>query len=491
MSRPRRIATGAGLLLTACVAQDPPPSTTPFSSALIARVDGTAPAARTQEAVTRAEARPPLPARSKEAERRGLIEVPIAEARDLIAISASDERLDDLLASPLSSDELALVAVLRSPGVRDARERYHAARSTYAQAADLDDLVALYRSYARDTDVRVGPDRSRRATAMIAPAPNVSGLSAEVATRTADIAFESLRAVVRDVVADAKETYADAVHLFEARAILGEEVELDAVLLDILLSRLEAGTGSQAGYLAFQARAERMRIELAILEARELVIRARWNRLLSRPESAPVALPTDFDLPDFTPAADRVFEQALQERQELRRQRLVVARSELAVRLAETMTLPRLDVGASRFERERAGEASIQRGAAFPPPGRSMPRAEFGVREAQVAELRARASAASAALESLVDQVRTETREALFTHDAAARRVAVFRDDVVPLARQSLDAARGSYEGNRASYLDLLDALQRLLDARLGLLDSRRDLVHAHARLLRATGTQL
>jgi outer membrane protein TolC len=150
-----------------------------------------------------------------------------------------------------------------------------------------------------------------------------------------------------------------------------------------------------------------------------------------------------------------------------------------------------MDLGTSRFERERAGEAGEQRGAAFPDSGRMvMPRADFGVRDAQVSEMRARRQSADAARDATRDSVRTDVRRALFAVDAATQRVAVNESAVVPLAEQSLQAVQGAYEGNRSGYLDLLDAVRRLLDARLGLADARRDLVRAHASLLRAVGVR-
>jgi outer membrane protein TolC len=117
-----------------------------------------------------------------------------------------------------------------------------------------------------------------------------------------------------------------------------------------------------------------------------------------------------------------------------------------------------------------------------------MPRSDFGVREAQVTEMRARAEAASRLRDESERQVRAGVRGALFALNAASRRRRVQEDEVVPRARRALDSTRAAYESNRSGYLDLLDTVRRLLDARLGLADARRDVVHAHAGLLQAVG---
>ena len=119
-----------------------------------------------------------------------------------------------------------------------------------------------------------------------------------------------------------------------------------------------------------------------------------------------------------------------------------------------------------------------------------MPRHEFGVREAQVTEMRARQRAAQSAKDAAHDRTQAGVRDALFLLDAARRRWLVRRGDVVPLAERSFASTRGAYEGNRTGYIELLDSARRLLQARLGVIDARRDFAHARAGLLLAVGVR-
>lgn len=422
---------------------------------------------------------------------RGLLEVTPQRLDALRAIAGDDAALDALLATPIPRTDLEALAYLRAPEVRAARERLEAARTHYRQSADLKDLVALYRSFLRETRTRVGPERSRRTTESIAPYPNIDALSGELVERGVAIAFEELRRTIRDVVADAERVHADAVRLAAARGVMQKDVELHRSLVKVLRARLEAGTATQAALLAFQARLEALNTELEILGEQEAAVRARWNRILRRAESASIQLAVTAARPQPVPAADRVRALALEEQQSLRIATLRAERQAIAVRLAETMTLPRMDLGTSRFERERAGEAGAQRGAVFPAPGRaSPPRWDFGVREAQVAEMRARKQAADHERIASRDRTEAKSRTALFALDAAGRRRRIHGVELVPLAERAFETTRGSYEGNRAGYIELLDSDRRLLGARLGQIDARRDYSHARARLLQAVGVR-
>lgn len=491
-----RSSRTTALLLAAsvagCAAPAPPPAETPFARVLLERSEAQRPRDAVDAVVPDSPASMP-PAKTRDDAWRGLVEAPPARTLELERIAADESALDTLLSVPVGRQDLTVLSALRSPAVRAAESGYRAARTAYPQSRDLEDLVALYRSYTRDLSTRIGPDRSRRMAATVAPSPNVDLLSGEMAHRAEAMAFEDLRRAVRDTVAHAERIHADAARLHEARTILREQLEFDAGLLAVLRARLESGEGSQAGYLAFEARVERLRTELAVLGDQEAAIRAAWNEILDRPVDASLCLdPAASDpLPPWA-AAEEVLVVAEAQNPDLRSARLAAERSELALRLAETMTLPRFDLGGARLERERTGEAGLQRGAVFADPARGeMPRSDFGVREAQLHELRARRDAAAARVAAVRDMTGARVRAALFARDAADRRLRVQADEVVPRTRLSFESARGAYEGGRTTYLDVLDAARRLLDARLALADVRRDAAHADASLLDAVGVRV
>ncbi|MDH3590517.1 MAG: TolC family protein [Planctomycetota bacterium] len=480
------------LLLFGCASPDAPPAAEELRFAA-AYLNRTPVAGDATEPVPAAPARVAVRTTTEAEEIAGLVSVTADRLEALRAIAANEARLQTWLSKPVAREELETVAWLRAPSVRAARARVEAARTSIAQSTDLADLVGTYRAFVRETNTRVGPEKSRRGSGRIAPAPNIDALSGKIAADQVAIAFEHLRKTVRGVIAAAERAHADAARLAAARRILAEDVALHAGLIDVIRTRFEAGGATQSGLLAFEARLDKLRTELAILDDERAVVRARWNRLLSRPEKAPVALDTGADLPPAaTPGADDTVARALEARQELRIAGLSARRAATAVRLAETMTLPRMDVGSSRFERERAGEASVQRGAVFPKPGRMvMPRSDFGVREAQVIEMRERRVAMDLHRDAVRDWTQAGARKAVFALEAARKRWVIHERRLVPLAERSFEAVRGAYEASRAGYLELLDGARLLLSRRLGRVTARREHAHARAALLEAVGVRI
>ncbi len=415
------------ILVAACATPPatPDPAAVPFASLYLART----PDARLPTEMPKPTVTSPLKPPGAAEEVAGILEGPLDDSGDVAK-------------KAMTQGELEILAYRRSPGIKQARERYRAALTGYAQAADLKDLVDMYRAFVRN-----GVSTNR-----IPAYPDVHALSGEVVARTVAIAFEQLRASIRDAVAAAGKAHADAARLHAARMIVAEDVALHESLLAILKARYEAGKAGQAGLLAFDARLAKMRTELEILDRQEAAVRARWNRLLDRSATAPVQLAVTAATPEAPPAKTPI-----ERRQELRIAALAAERAAIGVRLAEAMNVVR-------------------------------PRKDFGVRDAQITEMRARQRAAVQHREAVGRNAQAEAADALFRVEASWRRWKVHKDQVVPKTEGAYKAALAAYEGNQTGYIELLDSARRLLAARLKQVDVRRDHAHARADLLRATG---
>jgi outer membrane protein TolC len=66
-----------------------------------------------------------------------------------------------------------------------------------------------------------------------------------------------------------------------------------------------------------------------------------------------------------------------------------------------------------------------------------------------------------------------EVARALYTYRASVRDQALYVDQLLPKARQSLDLARAGYVTGSAGFLDLIGAQRQLLDFELGLVEAR------------------
>ncbi len=81
-------------------------------------------------------------------------------------------------------------------------------------------------------------------------------------------------------------------------------------------------------------------------------------------------------------------------------------------------------------------------------------------------------------------QVETARQELL----AAQRTLALYRDALLPLSRQQIEAARAGYQAGRGTFQGVIDAERSLREIELGWFVAQARWRQASARLQRATG---
>jgi len=105
----------------------------------------------------------------------------------------------------------------------------------------------------------------------------------------------------------------------------------------------------------------------------------------------------------------------------------------------------------------------------------------------------AEARQARESTERELENLRLETagavREQLSRIETFHHHYMLYRDRLLPLARQSVEAARAAYEGSRGGLLDLLTALRALRDTDAELQEHLADYLSALAELESIIGT--
>lgn len=99
-------------------------------------------------------------------------------------------------------------------------------------------------------------------------------------------------------------------------------------------------------------------------------------------------------------------------------------------------------------------------------------------------EAQANQRAAESELANRQRQLRGEVHSSLAAYRDARRRVALYHDELLPLAQQALEITRASYEGGRATLLEMIDSERSLLDLELQLWRAQADAAQQRVILL-------
>jgi outer membrane protein, heavy metal efflux system len=394
--------------------------------------------------------------------------------------------IDVNLTGPLDRATLVRLAVARNPGVRAASQRARAAETAADGEGRLPPpevmgqvwQVPFSRPYAFGDSqmIMVGVGQSF-------PAPG--SLGAREAARRQDARVEEATALERSrqVTREAEHAFADYAEAGARHGIHADHQDVARHVLSVAQGRQAAGGALTEVTLA---EVELARVEADLMTDAALVetARARINTLLGRNPAAPLGPPVEGEplVPAWTQEA--ILATARTSRPELR---IATAQEE-----AKRFEL--------RAEQREATWPSFSLGISYFAPTTIVPFNGYGVnasmslpwlwgaagrrRDAQQQYV----TAAMTESEGVRVQVDTDVVTAESNVRAAALRLQVQRERVLPATKRAFSLAWGGYEGGRTDLLTLLAARRSVVDAEHDVVMSRALLDHALADLDAAVG---
>lgn len=382
------------------------------------------------------------------------------------------------------------IALARHPGLLEAKERVKEQLARVSPSARLPDLelkyeqwgVPLGRPYALDE-----ADSLMLGLRQTFPPPGVLRARESAARQEAEIALDALRERTLDVVHEVEHAYYEYLLADREVRIHLEHVDLTERALDLTRSNFRTGSASEQDVLRVMVELQTVQRDIAQLEQRRRSAAALLNSLMARDADAPLG-----PAPDLLPTEIPLGLTDLEKLAETKRPEVLAAehrkkRGEADVRAAErAATWPSFMVGVDYWYMPTL-KAPHAYGAMV---SVSLPWLNPKHREEwRAAELAA--SADRCALDSVKIRVRYEVHDAFARYEAARRRYLMTRNDLLPTARQSFEAAQAAFAAGKGSGLALLDALQSLLRARLDEVRGRVELKAAISDLKRAVGADL
>ncbi len=367
--------------------------------------------------------------------------------------------------APLRSGEQLHLADLlervasRSPRIRAARAHAAAAVPRVREASTLPDPM-LQLGF-----MNVGlPDFNADMPATMAPMlqltqsfpfPGKLSLRGEIATAARDMAVAGAREaewVVRDRAAD----------LFYRLYALDRQLEVMRGTLSLLIdfqaaakAMYAAGNGRQVDVLRADVEVARMDGEIRKMQALRITVVARLNGVLDQPADAPLGLPVFGRLPADVPQRDTLRAWAEGSRPILAQARRGVEQAEARMELARKEIWPNLTIGLAYGQRDRGAGVERMGSAIF---GVSLP-VHAGSRQLA---LREESAAARVGMEADLAGFRAEVDarigELLAELDRARTLIRLYRGEVLPEARATVESAFSSYRVGVVDFTVLVDA---------------------------------
>lgn len=368
--------------------------------------------------------------------------------------------------------------------LRAAYERWRAALERIPQVTTLPDPEFGFAHFVEAIETRTGPQERRYSLSQTLPWFGKLSLRGAVAGGHAEELWHEVASARLGVEREIRVAWYDYAYLGQTIRIAREVLELLRQLEPVVQQRIAGGAAGQRDLLRLQVEIGRVENDLAGREQVRGATSARLAAALNLPDRRVLPLP-ELAEPEHRPVpAEELVARAGRTNPELRRlaESLHTGRSELE--LAGLERWPDLTVGVDWFE---TGAAALPVAGSGEDPWalRLMFRLPIGRARYAAAEREAERRLAAAGHE-LADRrasLRAEVEQAVFALDDAARQVELYRQTLLPRARESLTVTRAAYRGGNAPLLDLIDSERALLDFETGYWRACRDHHQSRARL--------
>ena len=385
-------------------------------------------------------------------------------------------------ANPGLTDYLR-VAGMNSAALESAFNRWKASMERIPQAGALPDPRFTYRYFIEEVETRVGPQRQSFGLTQMFPWFGKLTLAGDQAALAAEADRQRYRSAKLKLFHDVTAAYYEYYYLARATEVTRENLKLLKFVEDVARARFKTAVGGHPDVVRAQVELGKLDDRLrALTELRGPVV-AGLNAALNRPHDAPLPEPSGA-IPEPERFSDQtLFAKLPDHNPDWRALDAEVRRAGRNVKLARKAYYPDVTVGVDYIDvATSSGGRSPSDDGKDPvvamvslnlPVWRA--KLDAGVREAR----RRKLSAAHARTQKAND-LNAELKLALYRFRDAERKIDLYRDTLLPKARQSFKVTQAAYRTGKAGFSDVVDAQRVLLEFELS---AQRALVDRARRL--------
>jgi outer membrane protein TolC len=373
------------------------------------------------------------------------------------------EQLDGTTARrSLSLEAATRAAVANNAALKAARAKWEMMKARVPQAAAWEDpMVGV--DVERSGTTRFGTYTD--AEWMLSQKFPLAGKNrsrARAAHAEALATWEEFRRQRLHVVAKLRGAYFRLLNASEQIEVNRRNEALLSQFLEISRAKYAVGTQTQSSVLIAETDQIRLQEDRKNLERDLSDAQSQMNVLMNRPARAPLGQPLD------VPVRHRIFDArqletlALENRPELQRAENWIAAQEQRFQAAKRDWIPepQLRVEARSYKGNSQTFQEYDTGVFF-----NVPLGNWRKYSAQQREARSALEMATREMENVRAESLGLVRDAVKKVDTFRHHADLFRDRLLPLARQTVEASRAGYETDKTSFLELITVQRALRDS--------------------------
>lgn len=369
------------------------------------------------------------------------------------------------LDAPSTLSEYVALALENNAGLRASFEQWRAAVERVPQVSTLPEPQFSYTNFIEEIQTRTGPQQNRFQLSQQFPWFGKLQRNGEAASARAESVWWNVQSRAVTLTRDVKDAYYEYAYLAQAIRIVEENLTLLRDLEPVVQRRVQTGAG-QGELLRLQVEIGKVENDLESLEDRRPAISARLNALLNRPSMEPLPWPSAPEVDIESPATDALRARIQKANPELRALEHRIQEAEARLARAKLERYPDFNLGLAYIDTGEAVTSPLPSGSGDDPVsvtfGFSIPiwRHKYAAAEQ---EARAEQHANESLRIQRTNDLLSDLQMTLYRYDDAVRQISLYRDTLIPRARQALEVTEVSYQSGRATLLDVIDTQREFL----------------------------
>ena len=374
-------------------------------------------------------------------------------------------RLPELTAKSGLSDYLGYAA-LNNPGLEAAFNRFKAAVDQVPQVKSLPDPRFNYKYFIEEVETRVGPQQQSLGISQLFPWFGKLELRGNIAAQAANAARQRYEAAKLKLFFEVKDAYYEYYYLTKSIAITKENVSLIKHLESVAQSRYKAAAGTHPDVIRAQVEMGKLEDRYRTLLDFQQPIVARLNSALNRPIEADIPSPTEIKFDEVNLADKELLAKLITENPELKALDFEIAQNKKSIELAKKDYYPDFTLGLNVIDTDDSPVGNPSSNGNDPviasvsvniPLWREKYAA--GVRQA-----RSRYYAARGQRRQKANSLSSQLKMTLYSFRDAERKIDLYRDALLPKAKESLKVTESGFRAAKGSFTDIIDAQRILLE---------------------------
>ncbi len=378
-----------------------------------------------------------------------------------------------------SISDYLVYAALNNPGLEAAFNRWKAALQKVPQVRSLPDPKFTYSYFIKEVETRAGPQRHKFALAQMFPWFGELNLQGDIALEAANAEKERYEAKKLKLFFEVKDAYYEYYYLARIIAVTEEHMQLVGYLENVARTKYSAGGVSYGDVIKAQVELGELEDRLRTLSDLSDPMVARLNAALNKPFNELIPWPKSIPEEEVVFSNEQLLTWLKEKNPELKAIDFEAAKEKAAVNLAKKDYFPNITLGVEYINTNPALK---------PPPDPEtgeVPRVKddgkdpviamfsinlpiwYGKYRAGEKEARMRYLAALKQRGERENSLIADLKMELYNFRDAERKIGLYRDALIPKAKQSFNVIQQAFAAGKTDFLDVIDAERTLLEFQL------------------------